>query len=144
MYEKPSWLGAHIFNPMVSIPARLGLSIRGAQVLTVTGRTTGKARSAPVNPLAHDGATYLVAPRGDTQWARNLRAAGEADLRLGRKLRRIRATEVGDAEKPPLLHAYLERWSRETSGHFKADASTPLEELAVIAPDHPVFVIDDA
>ena len=71
-------------------------------------------------------------------------AAGEADLRLGRKLRRIRATEVGDAEKPPLLHAYLERWSRETSGHFKADASTPLEELAVIAPDHPVFVIDDA
>ena len=56
MYQKPSWLITHVFNPMASIPARLGLSIRGAQVLTVAGRTTGTPRSTPVNPLVHDGA----------------------------------------------------------------------------------------
>jgi deazaflavin-dependent oxidoreductase (nitroreductase family) len=144
MYQKPNWFNAYVLNPMISILARLGLSIHGAQVLTVTGRTSGKARSAPVNPLAHEGAMCLVAPRGDTHWARNLRAAGEADLRLGRKVRRIRATEVEDVEKPPLLHAYLERWGRETSGMFKADASTSLEELAGIAADHPVFLFEDA
>ena len=143
MYQKPSWLVTHVFNPMASIPARLGLSIRGAQVLTVAGRTTGKPRSTPVNPLEHEGATYLVAPRGDTQWVRNLRAAGEGELRLGRRVRRVQVSELDDADKPPLLHAYLDRWARETSAMFGADGSTSLEELEKIAGDHPVFRVDE-
>ncbi len=141
-YRRPSWLVTHALNPMISIPARLGISLRGAQVLTVRGRTSGKPRSTPVNVLEYEGASYLVAPRGDTQWARNLRASGDGELRLGRRRERIHVTEVSDAEKPPLLHAYLQRWARETASHFGADASTSEEELASIAANHPVFRIE--
>ena len=41
-------------------------------------------RVAGAEVLVHDDARYLVAPRGHTQWVRNLRAAGsEGELRLG-------------------------------------------------------------
>lgn len=142
MYNKPSWVAQHLLNGLVSLPARLGLSLRGAQILTVPGRRSGQPRSTPVNPLDYRGETYLIAPRGDTHWVRNLRAAGEGDLRLGRRTRHIRVQELSDIDKPPLLQAYLQRWSRETAAMFGADANTSLDDLAAIASNHPVFRIE--
>src|SRR5438132_1284071 len=105
------------------------------------GYASGLPRRTPVNVLELDGERYLVAPRGDTQWARNLRVSGEGRLRLGRKLEPFTAIEVTDeAEKAAILRAYLRRWKAEVSAFFdgvRPDASE--EELRRIAAKHPVF-----
>jgi hypothetical protein len=95
-----------------------------------------------VNLLTVDGQRYLVAPRGHTQWVRNLRASGRGRLLLGRRSEPFTATEVGDDEKAPLLRAYLKRWRMEVGVFFGGvGPDSPDEELRRIAPDHPVFRI---
>ena len=96
----------------------------------------------PVNPLTHGGRRYLVAPRGDTQWVRNLRVSGEARLTLGRRTETVRVEEVPDDERAPILRAYLTEWAWEVGRFFGgvgADASD--DDLVRIAPKHPVFRI---
>jgi deazaflavin-dependent oxidoreductase (nitroreductase family) len=129
------------FNRVVERLTGLGLSVWGSRVLAVRGRRSGEWRTVPVNLLTHDGARYLVAPRGHTQWVRNLRAAGGAgELRLGRRCEVFHADEVGDAEKPEILRAYLRRWKFEVGVFFDGvDASAPDETLRAIAPGYPVF-----
>jgi deazaflavin-dependent oxidoreductase (nitroreductase family) len=109
----------------------------------VRGRTTGQPRHTPVNPLTLDGARYLVAPRGHTQWVRNLRARGDGRLLVGRRAEEFAAVELSDEEKPPILREYLRRWKWEIGAFFAGvgpDSSD--EELRRIAPDHPVFRIE--
>jgi deazaflavin-dependent oxidoreductase (nitroreductase family) len=120
--------------------ARLGVAVAGSRVLAVRGRRSGEWRTVPVNLLPHDGRRYLVAPRGQAQWVRNLRAAGGGELRLGRRAEAFTAVEVDDAAKPPILRAYLRRWGWEVGRFFDgvtADATDA--QLADIAPGFPVF-----
>ena len=96
----------------------------------------------PVNLLVLGDDRFLVAPRGQTQWVRNLRVAGSGELRVGRHLEAFEATELDDAEKVTVLREYLRRWKMEVGVFFdgvSADSSD--EELAAIAPEHPVFRI---
>lgn len=144
-YQRPGWFTKHIFNRLVALLTRLGLSVWGSRVLQVRGRTSGVLRETPVNVLTLDGTRYLVAPRGETQWVRNLRVAGDGALRLGRRLEQFRAVEIGDIDKPPILRAYLRRWKAEVGVFFagvSADSSD--DELRRIAPQHPVFRITSA
>jgi hypothetical protein len=84
-----------------------------------------------------------VAPRGNTQWARNLRASREGRLNVGRRTEPFAAVELADEEKGPLLRAYLKRWKWEVGAFFGGvGADSTDEELARIAPDHPVFRIE--
>ena len=140
-YDKPGFIPKSIANLLVMLLTRLGISAGGANTLVVRGRKTGEPRSVPVNPLDHEGARYLVAPRGNTEWVRNLRAAGEGELRLGSKREPIRAAEIGDEEKPPVLRAYLKNWATATKGSFGVDEDATDQELTDIAPNHPVFRI---
>jgi hypothetical protein len=78
-YLQPDWFTRNIFNRAVAGLTRLGISVWGSRILRVRGRTTGQWRSTPVNLLTHQGARYLVAPRGNTQWVRNLRATGRGE-----------------------------------------------------------------
>jgi deazaflavin-dependent oxidoreductase (nitroreductase family) len=112
-------------------------------VLYVRGRKSGELRSNPVNPLTVAGERYVVAPRGNTQWVRNLRAAsGEGELRIGRKSEPFTATEIGDDDKPAVLREYLKRWKWEVGVFFDGvDAKAPDETLRRIAPGYPVFRI---
>jgi len=139
--KRPGWFTKNVFNRIVAALTRLGISLLGSRVLEVRGRTSGLPRRTPVNLLELDGERYLVAPRGDTQWARNLRVSGEGRLRLGRKVEPFTAIEVTDeAEKAAILRAYLRRWKAEVSAFFdgvRPDASE--EELRRIAAKHPVF-----
>jgi len=73
-YVKPK-KATNFFNESVGRLTRMGISVYGSRVLYVRGRKSGEWRSNPVNPLTVDGTRYLVAPRGNTQWVRNLRAA---------------------------------------------------------------------
>ena len=111
-------------------------------MLRVRGRTSGEWRTVPVNVLTHDGQRYLVAPRGETQWVKNIRAAGAAELQLGRKIEAVSVVELTNDEKPALLRAYLKRWKAEVGVFFDGvSADSPEDELGRIAPDHPVFRI---
>ena len=140
-YVRPGRATA-LFNSVVAGFTRMGLSIWGSRILGVRGRTSGEMRTTPVNLLTVDGVRYLVAPRGVTQWVRNIRVAGEAELRLGRKVEPIRVTELTEAEKPAILRAYLRRWKFEVGVFFDGvNADAPAARLLEIAPGYPVFRI---
>lgn len=141
-YQKPSPFMSRVLNGgMRFVIERLGKSPSGAQMLTVRGRKTGQPHSVPVNPLTVGDEQYLVAPRGNTQWVRNLRAAGEGELRLGKTTEQFAATEVPDDQKVPILKAYLQRWASQTTRQFGVGKDASDADLARIAPDHPVFRI---
>jgi deazaflavin-dependent oxidoreductase (nitroreductase family) len=142
-YQRPGWLAKHVFNPLVAGLTRLGIGVAGSRVLEVRGRRTGEWRRTPVNPLPFEGARYLVAPRGNTQWVRNLRASPEGRLRVGRRTEPFAAVEVPNEEKERLLRAYLKRWKWEVGVFFGGvGPNSTDEELARIAPDHPVFRVE--
>jgi deazaflavin-dependent oxidoreductase (nitroreductase family) len=141
-YQKPDAMTKRVFNPLVMLATRMGLSMRGSRVLAIRGRKSGAWRTVPVNLLHFRDARYLVAPRGETEWVRNMRAAGGGELRLGGKRETFRAEPVPDDDKPPILRAYLKIWKSETSKFFGGVTDQASDdELRRIAADHPVFRI---
>jgi len=131
-----------VFNSMVAALTRMGISVYGSRVLFVRGRKSGEWRSTPVNPLSLDGKRYLISPRGQTQWVRNMRAAGGGELRVGRSVERFTATELPDDVKPPVLREYLRRWKFEVGMFFEnVTPDSPDSRLLEIAPGFPVFQI---
>jgi len=144
-YIKPG-TATLIFNATVARLTRMGISVYGSRVLAVRGRSSGEWRTTPVNPLTlTDGTRYLVAPRGNAQWVRNLRVSGTGELRVGRRTEPFRATEVKDDDKPAILREYLKRWKFEVGVFFDGvDASAPTEKLREIAPGYPVFRVEQA
>ena len=141
-YRRPDWFTQHVFNPAVAGLTRLGISVAGSRVLEVPGRKSGVPRRTPVNLLELEGERYLVAPRGNTQWARNLRAGGAGRLLVGRRSEAFTATELSDDVKVPVLRAYLRRWKWEVGMFFEGvGPDSPDDELRRIAPRHPVFSI---
>ncbi|MFJ1766340.1 nitroreductase family deazaflavin-dependent oxidoreductase [Amycolatopsis sp. NPDC088138] len=140
-YLKPA-KSTNVFNELVAKLTKMGVSLLGSRVLTVVGRKSGEPRSTPVNLLTIDGVDYLVAARGETQWVRNLRVAGQGQLRVGRREDTFTYRELGDDEKPAILRAYLKRWKFEVSAFFEGvDAKASDEKLREIAPGYPVFEI---
>jgi deazaflavin-dependent oxidoreductase (nitroreductase family) len=141
-FQQPGWFTENVFNRLVAGLTRLGIGVAGSRVLEVRGRKSGEWRRTPVNLLTFEGRRYLVAPRGNTQWARNMRASGEGRLTVGRRVEHFTATELPDDEKAPLLRAYLEKWKWEAGAFFGGvGPDSPDAELRRIAPDHPVFRI---
>jgi len=139
-FKRPGWFTKNVFNRAVTALTRLGLSVLGSRVLEVRGRTSGEWRRTPVNLLSYEGQRYLVAPRGETQWVRNLRVSREGRLRLGRRTESFTAEEIDDERRVPILRAYLKRWKAEVGVFFEGvgpDSSD--DEIARIAPKHPVF-----
>jgi deazaflavin-dependent oxidoreductase (nitroreductase family) len=140
--KRPGWFTSHVFNPLVGAITRLGVSVWGSRVLEVRGRSSGEWRRTPVNLLSLDGERYLVAPRGETQWVRNLRASGgHGRLRVGGRSEDFTASEVLDgSEKTAIVRAYLKRWKAEVGVFFDGvgpDSSD--EQLLAEVPKHPVF-----
>jgi deazaflavin-dependent oxidoreductase (nitroreductase family) len=142
-YIRPDWFTEHVFNRCVQGLTKIGVSVAGSRVLRVRGRKSGEWRSNPVNLLTIDGQHYLVAPRGTTQWVRNLRASGTGELRLGRRVDAFRGVEVADADKIPMLREYVRRWSWEAAKFFEGINKTSSdEELRKLAPSFPVFAVE--
>jgi hypothetical protein len=142
-YQQPGFITRRIMNPTVAFLTRRGMSLAGSAVLGVPGRTSGEMRTTPVNPLTLEDTRYLLAARGHTQWVRNLRVSGWAELTVGRRTERVTTREITDpAEIVPVLRAYLKVWAWEVGAFFQGvGADSTDEELAAIAPEHPVFVI---
>ena len=142
-YKRPDWFTRNVFNRVLSGLTRMGISVLGSRVLEHRGRSTGQLHHTPVNLLSVDGTQYLVAPRGETQWVRNVRhAGGHLVLILGRRRQQCTATEIPVDDRVPILRAYLRRWKFETGMFF--DGVTPDstdEEWAAVAARHPVFTL---
>jgi deazaflavin-dependent oxidoreductase (nitroreductase family) len=133
---------ARLLNAVIGGLTRAGVSVWGSRELRVRGRQSGEWRTTPVNLLTLDGARYLVAPRGETQWVRNLRVAGSGELRVGRRIEPFTAAEVTGDRKLPVLRAYLRRWKFEVGQFFDGvGGDSPEEELRRIADRHPVFEV---
>jgi F420H(2)-dependent quinone reductase len=138
-YDEPT-RAARAFNALFRWLAEAGVSIAGTKALRVRGRKTGKRRGVVINLLNVDGRDYLVSPRGNTQWARNARAAGAVEMGPRWRSREVPIVEVTDDAKPELLRRYLARWFWEVKGHVcgltpeSSDA-----ELQAAAPSIPVF-----
>jgi hypothetical protein len=141
-YIEPGWIVKHVFNRLMRRLARMGISVRGSRELRVRGRSTGAWRAVPVNPLTIGSHRYLVAPRGTTDWVRNIRVAGGGELRIGSRTEAISVVEVADADKAGILREYLRLWKAEAGAFFDGvDATATDAELTAIAPRHPVFEI---
>ncbi len=142
-YQRPGWFTTNVFNRLVAALTRAGVSVYGSRVLEVKGRKSGEWRKTPVNVLRHNGANYLVAPRGQTQWVKNLRVSGEGRLLVGRRAQPFTAVELPDDEKPALLRAYLKKWKFEVGAFFDGvGPDSADDDLRRIAPDHPVFRVN--
>jgi deazaflavin-dependent oxidoreductase (nitroreductase family) len=141
-YIAPDPFTRRVFNPLVHLLMRFGISVYGSRILAVRGRKSGEWRTTPVNLLEYQGGQYLVAPRGLTQWVRNVRAGSQVELRLGSRTQPIRLQEIEDAHKVDLLRAYLKKWRWEVGQFFQGvgpEASD--DQIRAIAPLHPIFRI---
>jgi len=138
-YDEPN-LAARAGNEVIRWLAEAGVSIAGTRALRVRGRKTGKLRGVVINLLRVDGRDYVVSPRGNTQWARNARAAGSVDTGPRWRSRVVRITEVADDAKPQLLRRYLDRWYWEVKGHVGGlTPESTDDEMRAAAPSIPVF-----
>jgi deazaflavin-dependent oxidoreductase (nitroreductase family) len=147
-YRAPGWLTRNVFNRTVARLTRLGVSVLGSRVLETRGRQSGLPRRTPVNLLTVDGHEYLVSPRGNSQWVRNVRAdSGRLTLILGRHQQGYLAREltVDDPHTVQILRAYLKRWKAEVGVFFDGTGPDSTDaELATIAPKHPIFELTPA
>jgi deazaflavin-dependent oxidoreductase (nitroreductase family) len=135
--------GAKWANRMLSAQLRKGRGPRFMRLLTVIGRRTGQPHSTPVVPVEADGERWVVAPFGEADWVRNVRAAGRLTLRRGEVSDTFTATEVEPAEAVPVLRRYLaiKPAGRFVKAYFDITPESPDDAIAAEAPRHPVFAL---
>jgi len=139
-YLKPGTLD-RIFGRALVFLIRIGLVRGHFYVLEVRGRTSGRTISLPVDPLDFDGQRYLVCARGNSNWVRNTRAAGEIALVRALRRRRYAARELPPDMRPPILKAYLDRFATEVQRFFPVPKGSAVEAFNDLAPRYPVFAL---
>jgi deazaflavin-dependent oxidoreductase (nitroreductase family) len=137
-FERPSAM-ERLFTRLFGVLVGLGLGLRHNFLLEVRGRKTGRLYATPVDVLVLDGRRYLVAGRGDTAWARNALASGTVVLRKGRRRDECMARALADADKPPILAAYLDRFRLTVQRYFPVPAGAPAEAFRPLVDRYPVF-----
>jgi len=129
-YLKPPAFTRHLANRLA-----MRLGGRGVATLTVTGRRTGEPRKVPVIPVDVGQNRYLVSPYGESDWVRNLRAAGKGELSRKGHSENFRATEIPPEERETVIARY-----REVAGHSVDKCFTTMPD----PKDHPVFRVGQA
>jgi hypothetical protein len=137
-YLKPSAVEGLLGRALVFL-VRIGV-IRGHfYVLEIRGRKSGRTISLPVDPLDLEGQRYLVCARGNSNWVRNAREAGEVALVRALRRRRYAARELLPDMRPPILKAYLDRFAGEVQRFFPVPRGSPVESFDDLASRYPVF-----
>jgi deazaflavin-dependent oxidoreductase (nitroreductase family) len=145
-YRLPWWVS--YFNPIARFFLAAGVPIGPEVLLTVRGRKSGLPRSTPVTICQHSGRRGLISPFGETDWARNLRAAGRATLTVGRRQEEVTAVELGPMEAAEFIRDVLAPHARSTRlgawivRHLdKIDIEHPID-AAVGRPVFEIYPID--
>ena len=128
-----------IFGRILVVLVRIGLVRGHFYVLEVRGRQSGRTISLPVDPLDLDGRCYLVCARGNSNWVRNARAAGEVVLVRALRRRRYAVRELPPGMRPPVLKAYLDRYANEVQRFFPVPKGSAVEAFNDLAPRYPVL-----
>lgn len=137
-YLRPSGVEL-VFGRVLKALVWLGV-IRGHfHVLEVRGRKTGRTLSLPVDPLDLNSHRYLVCARGEANWVRNARAAGEVVLARALHRRRYVVRELPPEMRPPILKAYLDRYASEVQRFFPVPKGSAVAAFEALAPRYPVF-----
>jgi hypothetical protein len=129
-YLKPNAFVKNVFNPIAK-----KFKLSGSNELVVKRRQSGAEQSIPVIPCDYEGVRYIVSTRGESDWVRNMRAAGGGELRGKDASERFTATEVPAGERGPIIARY-----REVAGKTVTTYWDKLPDDA----DHPVFRIGPA
>jgi deazaflavin-dependent oxidoreductase (nitroreductase family) len=140
VYHKPSGM-VKLINAFIGRLGAVGLIPGDTAQLQVKGRRSGEVRSNAVTWVDYEGQRYLVAPRGNTEWVRNVRAAGGEAVLKRRKAERVRLEEVPVEQRAPIIQAYDNKLGAVTRKEFGVEKDAPLEEFEKIAKRHPVFRI---
>ena len=128
-----------IFGGLLTFFVRIGLVRGHFYVLEVRGRTSGRTLSLPVDPLDLDGRRYLVCARGNSNWVRNARTAGEVVLVRAMRRRHYAVRELPPGKRSPILKAYLDRFAGEVQRFFPVPKGSSVEAFNDLAPHYPVF-----
>jgi hypothetical protein len=132
-----------LFGRLLVFLIRIGLVRGHFFVLEVRGRKTGRTTSLPVDPILVDGERYLVCPRGETQWVKNARVAGEVTLIQSLRLRHHALRELAPEARPRILKANLDAYAAEVQRFFPVPKGSPAEAFAGLAPRYPVFALSE-
>ena len=128
-----------LFSKIYGTLVGLGIGFSYNYLLQVKGRKSGRIFSTPIDLLQLRGKSYLVAPRGRTQWVRNVEAAGEVMLKKGSRRSRYKVRAIAEAQRPEILKAYLEAFKAEVQRYFPVPSGSPVEAFVPIAADYPAF-----
>lgn len=139
-FAKPNGID-RFFNRVFGFLIRIGVGLSHNYLLEVRGRKTGRTYSTPVNLLDHHGKQYLVAPRGDTEWVKNVIASGEATLVRGRRREKVFLRPLPGEVKPDILKDYLDRYSKTVQRFFPVQAGSPVEAFQPLASRYPIFEV---
>jgi deazaflavin-dependent oxidoreductase (nitroreductase family) len=90
--KAPSFVG--LFNPIARRVLRVGPLLGPNALITVRGRKSGVPRTTPIALVEIGGRRWVIGTFGDTNWVRNLRAAREATLTVGRNREKVVAGEL--------------------------------------------------
>ena len=137
-YLKPG-AADRLFGRVLVLLLRTGLVRGHFYVLEVRGRNSGRTISLPVDPIEFDGGRYLVCARGNSNWVRNARAAGEITLVRALRRKHYAVRELPPDRRPPVLKAYLDRFAAEVQRFFTVPKGSPVEAFNDLAPHYPVF-----
>lgn len=147
-YRPPAAWYRRISNRLGVLLTSLGLAPTDAVTLEVRGRRSGKIRRTPVLRTSFRGADYLVALAGESEWARNVRAAGGRAVIRRREDRPVHLVELAAEDRPPIIREYLRRGAERSGAKAAAQAAryyfglrpdASLEEIRAIAEYYPVF-----
>lgn len=127
------------FNRAFGLLLKLGIGLKHNYLLEVRGRKTGKIYTTPVNVLEYKGKKYLVAPRGYTQWVRNVEAGSESALVRGGRREAIKLRSVAEASKAEILKVYLDCFRLTVQRYFPVPAGSPVEVFEPLKGRYPVF-----
>ena len=149
IYRRPTWIRRRLVNPLFRYLVLRGRLGQGEQnlmcVLRVRGRRSGREVDVPVRVAVRRGERYVVSLLGQTEWARNLRTAGTAQLIHGTTIEAVTAHELSTADKQEFLAWYCTVPAHKLSvrAGLKLNPANPQRDaLARAAQQHPMFRLD--
>lgn len=144
-YNRPTGIRRRVYDPLVRAIVMhtpwTGFSKRDTvRVLAIRGRKTGRLYLHPVGVCSYQDEKYIVSFYGESEWARNMRAGTQAELRERKAAQAIKGTELAGAEKTEFLRFLLARYPMVIRVWWKVNAKhVTSDQLDLLADRYPVF-----
>lgn len=134
-------------NKVITGLQRIGVAFGPMELLTVTGRRSGRARTFPIAVLPLAGGRYIVQAFPNAAWVANVRAADTVTLTRGRRSSVVRLVEVPVEARRPLLREVVETQPDHVAERYVTNglAAAPTADAVVAAADRiAVFRVEPA